>query len=64
MRLFQLEVFNDFGEKPYEIEGNTEGEFRIIENETFLYYGEVRRDNPTKILGKGIKVIKENGALF
>ena len=43
---------------------NTEGEFRIIENEQFIYYGEVRKDNPAKILGKGIKVIKANGELF
>ena len=43
---------------------NTEGEIRIIENDKFLYYGEVKNDDPTKILGKGIKVSKESGMLF
>ena len=40
------------------------GEYRIIENDTFLYYGEVRKDDPTKILGKGIKVLKATVELF
>ena len=59
MPLFALEDFREFGDKPLEIEGNTEGEIRIIENDKFLYYGEVKNDDPTKILGKGIKVSKE-----
>jgi hypothetical protein len=61
---FQCATINDYGEKPSEISGNTEGVFKIIENERFLYYGEVRADDPTKILGKGIKVIKGNFELF
>ncbi len=64
VRLFQLETFDDYGEKPNELQDYTEGEFTIIENQTFLYFGQVRSDNPTKIRGKGIKVIKEDGALF
>jgi hypothetical protein len=35
-----------------------------VENETFIYYGEVKNDNPSKIHGKGIKVIKANVELF
>jgi hypothetical protein len=58
VEIFQSNSINDYGEKPSEITGNTEGVFKIIENEHFLYYGEVRADDPTKILGKGIKVLK------
>lgn len=64
VRLFQLETFDDYGEKPNELQDYTEGEFTIIENQTFLYFGQVRSDNPTKIRGKGIKVIKDSKALF
>jgi hypothetical protein len=64
VHLFNLEEFNDFGEQPSEITENTVGEYRIIETDTFIYYGEVRNDNPNKIHGKGIKVIKANVELF
>jgi len=39
VRLFQLETFDDYGEKPNELQDYTEGEFKIIENQTFLYFG-------------------------
>jgi uncharacterized beta-barrel protein YwiB (DUF1934 family) len=60
VEIFQSTTINDYGEKPSEISGNTEGVFKIIENDHFLYYGEVRADDTTKILGKGIKVVKAN----
>jgi hypothetical protein len=44
--------------------GNSEGDMRIIETDRFLYYGEVKNDDPTKIHGKGIKVSKDKGNLF
>ncbi len=46
------------------MEERTEGDYRIIENENFIYYGEVRKDNPNKILGKGIKVLKIEAILY
>ena len=64
MEIFQSNSIDDYGEKPSEITGNTNGVFKILENEHFLYYGEVKTDDPTKILGKGIKVIKANFELF
>ncbi len=64
VHLFKQEAFNDFGEQEFGIGENTVGEFRIIENDRFIYYGEVRKDDHSKILGKGIKVIKANGELF
>jgi len=64
VELFLQEKFKDFGEQPSQITENTVGEYRIVENGRFIYYGEVKRDNPNMILGKGIKVIKSNAELF
>ena len=45
------------------MEDRAEGNYRIIEGEESIYYGEVRKDNPETILGKGILVNKINGTL-
>jgi hypothetical protein len=46
------------------MEDRAEGNFRIIDNEIYIYYGEVIKDNPEIILGKGILVTKKDGVFY
>ena len=38
--------FKDFGQQPFSIGENTVDEYKIIENDNYIYYGEVRKDDP------------------